>query len=64
MVFLSLFLSFPQYVHSLKAQEAPEAESVLFLKNDGMGGPGPGKVTEGQARWKPVEETHVEQGHG
>lgn len=50
MVFLSLFLSFPQYVHSLKAQEAPEVESVLFLKNDGMGGPDPGKLTEGAGK--------------
>lgn len=42
MVFLSLFfLFFPQYVQSLKAQEAPEAESVLFLKNEGVGEPGP-----------------------
>ena len=40
MVFLSLFFffwSFPQYVQSLKAQKAPEAESVLFLKNEGVG---------------------------
>lgn len=43
MVFLSLFFFFvlSQYVQSLKAQEAPEAESVLFLKNEGVGEPGP-----------------------